>query len=135
MVLSKPNFNRISVSRQFFDVDRSPHDADRERLKAKLRNARHLTPFPALPIVCRNKFERAKACDVQNTVLQLDPRDNVLVALKPLRKGESVSFSGADYTLLSDIPAKHKFVTKDLSAGDRIIMYGGLVGTIAPFLA
>lgn len=67
---------------------------------------------------------------MQNTVLQLDPRDNVLVALKPLRKGESVSFSGADYTLLSDIPAKHKFVTKDLSAGDRIIMYGGLVGTM-----
>jgi len=130
MVLSKPNFKRISVSRQFFDVDRSPHDADRQRLKAKLRNARHLTPFPALPIVCRNKFERAKACDVHNTVLQLDPRDNVLVALKPLRKGESVSFSGADYTLLSDIPAKHKFVTKDLSAGDRIIMYGGLVGTM-----
>jgi len=120
------HFSKPSV---FRCVDRSPHDADRQRLKAKLRNARHLTPFPALPIVCRNKFERAKACDV-HTVLQLDPRDNVLVALKPLRKGESVSFSGADYTLLSDIPAKHKFVTKDLSAGDRIIMYGGLVGTM-----
>jgi altronate hydrolase len=68
---------------------------------------------------------------MQNTVLQLDPRDNVLVALKTLRKGESVSFSGSEYTLLSDIPAKHKFVTKDLAAGERIIMYGGLVGTMS----
>jgi altronate hydrolase len=68
---------------------------------------------------------------MQNTVLQLDPRDNVLVALKPLRKGESVSFLGGDYTLLSDIPAKHKFATKDLAAGEQIIMYGGLVGTMS----
>src|SRR5579862_4404642 len=68
---------------------------------------------------------------MQNTVLQLDPRDNVLVALKPLRKGESVSFLGSDYTLLSDIPAKHKFVTRDLVAGEQIIVYGGLVGTMS----
>ena len=68
---------------------------------------------------------------MQNTVLQLDPRDDVLVALKTLRKGELVSFSGSEYTLLSDIPAKHKFVTADLAAGDRIIMYGGLVGTMS----
>jgi altronate hydrolase len=66
---------------------------------------------------------------MQNTVLQLDPRDNVLVALRPLRKGDTVSFSGGEYTLLSDIPAKHKFVTRDLVAGEQIIMYGGLVGT------
>ena len=71
---------------------------------------------------------------MQNTVLQLDPRDNVLVALKALRKGESVSFSGSEYTLLSDIPAKHKFVTKDLAPGERIIMYGGLVGTMSEAL-
>ena len=71
---------------------------------------------------------------MQNTVLQLDPRDNVLVALKTLRKGESVSFSGSEYTLLSDIPAKHKFVTKDLAVGEQIIMYGGLVGTMSAAL-
>src|SRR5580704_13522540 len=44
---------------------------------------------------------------MQNTVLQLDPRDNVLVALKPLRKGESVSFLGGDYTLLSAKNLRH----------------------------
>src|SRR5271155_2019739 len=65
---------------------------------------------------------------MQNSVLQLDSRDNVLVALTPLRKGESIPFSGDTYSLLSDIPAKQKFVTRDLQPGDQVIMYGGLVG-------
>jgi altronate hydrolase len=66
---------------------------------------------------------------MQNSVLQLDSRDNVLVALTPLRKGELIPFSGDTYSLLSDIPAKQKFVTRDLQPGDQVIMYGGLVGT------
>jgi altronate hydrolase len=66
---------------------------------------------------------------MQNSVLQLDSRDNVLVALTLLPKGERIQFSGDTYTLLSDIPAKQKFVTRDLGAGDQVIMYGGLVGT------
>src|SRR5438093_12037033 len=64
----------------------------------------------------------------QRRVPRLEARDNVLVALTELRKGENVSFLGNDYVLLSDVPAKHKFVTEDLSAGDEIIMYGVLVG-------
>lgn len=61
-------------------------------------------------------------------VLRLDPRDNALVALTDLRKGESVAFASQTYELLSDIPAKHKFVTQDLAAGGDVIMYGVLVG-------
>ena len=53
----------------------------------------------------------------------------MLVALTSLRKGETIPFSGAAYALLSDVPAKHKFVTQNLGAGDPVIMYGGLVGT------
>src|SRR5713226_766999 len=67
----------------------------------------------------------------QRRVLQLDPRDNALVALTDLRKGETVSFAGSDYVLLSDVPAKHKFVTEDLPAGGEVIMYGVLVGRTA----
>jgi altronate hydrolase len=61
-------------------------------------------------------------------VLRLDPRDNVLVALADLRKGERLSVLGNDYIPLSDVPAKHKFVTQDVAAGGEIIMYGVLVG-------
>jgi len=61
-------------------------------------------------------------------VLRLDEQDNVLVALTELRKGERISFSGKEFVLTSDVPAKHKFVTRDVAAGDEIIMYGALVG-------
>jgi altronate hydrolase len=66
---------------------------------------------------------------MRTNVLQLNPQDNVIVALAPLRKGEQIGFSGETYTLLSDIPAKHKFLTRDLQPGDEIRMYGLLVGT------
>ena len=62
-------------------------------------------------------------------VLKLDARDNVIVALTDLRAGENVSWQGKDYVLLSDVPAKHKFVTQDLAAGGKVTMYGVLVGT------
>ena len=64
----------------------------------------------------------------QRRVLRLDPRDNALVALTDLRKSETVSFDDREYVLLSDVPAKHKFVTEDLPAGGEVIMYGVLVG-------
>ena len=67
----------------------------------------------------------------QRRVLRLDPRDNALVALTDLRKGETVSFAGSEYVLLSDVPAKHKFVTVDLPAGGDVTMYGVLVGRTA----
>ena len=61
-------------------------------------------------------------------VLRLDEQDNVLVALTELRKGERISFSGKEFVLMSDVPAKHKLVTGDVAVGDEIIMYGALVG-------
>ena len=66
---------------------------------------------------------------MQTSVLKLDPRDNVLVALTALRQGDQITFSGQPLVLLSDIPAKHKFATQDLRSGDEIRMYGVLVGT------
>lgn len=64
----------------------------------------------------------------QIRVLRLDARDNVLVALTDLHKGERVGFQGRDYVLSSDVPAKHKFVTQEVAAGGDIVMYGVLVG-------
>jgi altronate hydrolase len=61
-------------------------------------------------------------------VLRLDPRDNVLVALMNLHRGETVALPSENYELLSDVPAKHKFLTRDVPAGGEIVMYGLLVG-------
>ena len=61
-------------------------------------------------------------------VLQLDPRDNVLIALTDLDQREPVEFAGTRYSLVSRVPAKHKFATQDLPIGSEVIMYGVLVG-------
>src|SRR5947209_5663238 len=61
-------------------------------------------------------------------VLQLDPRDNVLIALADLQQGDSVEFNGSQYPLVSRVQAKHKFATQDLSIGSNVLMYGVLVG-------
>jgi altronate hydrolase len=57
-------------------------------------------------------------------VLKLDPADNVLIALRDLRKGESVGAGDDVLNLVSDIPAKHKVLLQDLSPGDEVRMYG-----------
>ena len=65
---------------------------------------------------------------MRSRVLQLDSRDNVLVALVDLKQGEGVEGVGRQHVLKSDVPAKHKFATTDLAPGDRVVMYGVLVG-------
>jgi altronate hydrolase len=61
-------------------------------------------------------------------VLQLNPKDNVLVALEDIQKGEQVEFSGRKFTLRTDVPAKHKFATEDIAPGGAVVMYGVLIG-------
>ena len=61
-------------------------------------------------------------------ILQLDSKDNVLVALSDLPRGRRLQHRGRDYVLSSDVPAKHKFAANELGPEDAIIMYGVLVG-------
>ncbi|MEQ8415624.1 MAG: altronate dehydratase family protein [Imperialibacter sp.] len=62
-------------------------------------------------------------------VLKVHPADNVIVALTDLAQGDTVSLDGASYTLKEPIAAKHKFTKSDMAQGDKIIMYGLVVGT------
>lgn len=65
---------------------------------------------------------------MSNKYLKIHPDDNVLVALVDLPKGERVSFAGTTAELSETIPAKHKFVLRDMHENDAITMYGVLVG-------
>lgn len=65
---------------------------------------------------------------MKHKVLKVHPKDNVIVALANLSKGEVISFNGAHYTLKDNIPAKHKFFEKQMEVADEVIMYGVLVG-------
>lgn len=71
------------------------------------------------------------------TVLQIDPRDDLIVALTDLNVGETVEWPAPQSAfrnpkseietsaiLQSLIPAKHKFAAHDLRAGQRLRMYG-----------
>lgn len=68
-------------------------------------------------------------------VLKVHPDDNVIVALQDLKKGETVALEGVNYTVVEDINAKHKFFENNMNAGDKIIMYGVLVGKAQHFIA
>jgi len=61
-------------------------------------------------------------------ILKVHPGDNVIVALQPLKAGESLVLDGNTYTVTEDIAPKHKFYAHDLRQGDHVIMYGVLVG-------
>jgi altronate hydrolase len=61
-------------------------------------------------------------------VLQLNSKDNVLVALSDLRLGEQIEFLGRTIVLRTDVPAKHKFATQEIAAGGAVTMYGVLIG-------
>ncbi len=65
-------------------------------------------------------------------VLLLDPRDNVLVALKTLEPGALVrcgnGAASSSCTAVGVIPAKQKMALVDLRPGDLIFMYGMVVG-------
>jgi altronate hydrolase len=65
---------------------------------------------------------------MKQIVLKVHPKDNVLVALRDLAKGETIAYEGEQYTANEKIPAKHKLFTQHMNAGDSVIMYGVLVG-------
>jgi len=65
---------------------------------------------------------------MKQKVMKIHPADNVLVALTDLGVNEKIFYNGEEYTLTDRVPTKHKFVIKDMQAGDEIFMYGVLVG-------
>jgi altronate hydrolase len=62
------------------------------------------------------------------TSLQIDPRDNVLVALVALAAGTTISFGPDSCPVTENIPPKHKLALNDMKPGDLVIMYGMVVG-------
>ena len=65
---------------------------------------------------------------MKHSVLKIHPADNVLVALRDIKQGETIQFKEDVFLLKNDVPAKHKFTTTNLQKGDVITMYGITVG-------
>ena len=60
--------------------------------------------------------------------LQIDPKDNIIVAITPLAKNTFIDVAGETFSLQGDIKQKHKFALYDFKVGDEIFMYGVLIG-------
>ena len=71
----------------------------------------------------------------KNKILKIHPKDNVSVALKNLAKGQEVALDSKKLTIQNDIPAKHKFAIEHLNKGDKVYMYGVVVGKVKKDIA
>ncbi|MGD1815628.1 MAG: UxaA family hydrolase [Pleomorphochaeta sp.] len=60
--------------------------------------------------------------------IQIREEDNVIIALSPLKKGETININNDEFTLLEDINLGHKIAIKDIKAGSNIIKYGYPIG-------
>ena len=60
--------------------------------------------------------------------IQLDPRDNVVVALTDLPAGEEILHATQSLRTSMAIPAKQKLAMVDFAPGTKIVMYGVTVG-------
>ena len=58
--------------------------------------------------------------------IQIHPSDNVAVALRDLKAGETA----CGVTLCSDVPSGHKFTLRPLRAGEDVIKYGFPTGHV-----
>ena len=60
--------------------------------------------------------------------LQINPADNVIVALKDLKAGETINLDDNTIELLSDIPMGHKIALDNIDTKSNVIKYGYPIG-------
>jgi Flp pilus assembly protein CpaB len=62
-------------------------------------------------------------------VMRLSPRDNVAVALRPLKAGETVTLDDVAITIRRHIAVGHKFAAQAIEKGEIILKYNCPIGT------
>ena len=67
---------------------------------------------------------------MNKSFIQIDARDNVLVALQDIAAGIMLEFKDIKILMKEFVPAKHKFFINNMQTGDEIFMYGVLVGRV-----
>ncbi|HTJ52431.1 MAG TPA: altronate dehydratase family protein [Cyclobacteriaceae bacterium] len=65
---------------------------------------------------------------MKKRIVRIHPKDNVIVALTDLAKGEVLQLENETITLADAVQAKHKFAAEHFAPGAEIFMYGVLVG-------
>jgi altronate hydrolase len=68
-------------------------------------------------------------------VMRLSPRDNVAVALRPLKSGETVTLDGVPITIRDGIAVGHKLAAQAIEKGEIILKYHCPIGTATAAIA
>jgi len=61
--------------------------------------------------------------------MRLSPPDNVAVALRTLKAGETVALDGDAIVIRKQIPVGHKLAARTIAKGERVIKYSCQIGT------
>lgn len=72
-------------------------------------------------------------CKDNRNAIIIDEKDNVIVAIYPLKAGDTANFflkdgSHASVKVLEDIPVFHKIARFDITKGEKVIKYGEYIG-------
>ena len=63
-----------------------------------------------------------------NKVIHVNEKDNLVVCLQQIKKGETVTLNGKAYTASDDIPKFHKMAIADIRKGELCYKYGEVIG-------
>src|SRR2546426_185740 len=64
----------------------------------------------------------------RQAVVHLQPQDNLAVACRPLRRGETIRVAGRDLTIHDAVNLGHKVATTDVKKGEPLRKYGQIIG-------
>lgn len=70
-----------------------------------------------------------------NAGLQLHPRDNVALALRPLEAGATVAVGGRTVTLAAPLGRAHKFALRAIRQGEPVLKFGEPIGSATADIA
>jgi altronate dehydratase small subunit len=68
-------------------------------------------------------------------VMRLSPPDNIAVALRPLKAGETVLLDGVELTVSRHIAVGHKLAARAIAKGETILKYSCPIGTATHAIA
>jgi hypothetical protein len=62
-------------------------------------------------------------------LIELSPRDNVLVVARSLAQGESYEICGDSFVLPKPLGLGHKIASRAIQTGEKILKYGAPIGS------
>lgn len=63
-------------------------------------------------------------------VIHMSDKDNLVTALRDLKKGEVINIDGKSVTVTSNVPQFHKIATEEIPKGGLAYKYGEIIGRV-----